>query len=114
MCPIARQESYGPPVAATVADRLKRARRRRFVGRAAELELFLGALAASEPPFSVLWIHGPGGVGKTALLGAFGEAAAGAGIGVVSVDLRAIEPSPPAFVAELGRTLGLPAEASVQ
>ena len=31
-----------------------------FVGRAAELELFRGALEAPEPPFSVLWVHGPG------------------------------------------------------
>ena len=42
--------------------------RRAFVGRAAELELFRSALEAPEP-FSVLWVHGPGGVGKTALLG---------------------------------------------
>ena len=96
MSPIARQDSHEPPPALTVADRLKSARRRRFVGRAAELELFLGALAASEPPFSVLWIHGPGGVGKTALLGALAEADADAGVGVVTLDLRAIEPSPPA------------------
>ena len=114
MSPIARQDSHEPPPASTVADRLKSARRRRFVGRAAELELFLGALAASEPPFSVLWIHGPGGVGKTALLGALAEAAADAGVDVVTLDLRAIEPSPPAFMAELGRALGLPAEASPQ
>jgi hypothetical protein len=112
MSPIARQDSYEPHLASTVADRLKSARRRRFVGRAAELELFLGTLDASEPPFSVLWIHGPGGVGKTALLGALAEEAADAGAGVVSLDLRAIEPSPPAFIAELGRALGLPAEAS--
>jgi hypothetical protein len=114
MSQIARQDSYEPPLASTVADRLKSARRRRFVGRAAELELFQGALAASEPRFSVLWIYGPGGVGKTALLGAFAEAAADAGVGVVSLDLRAIEPSPPAFLAELGRALGLPGEASPQ
>jgi hypothetical protein len=112
MCPVVRQDSCEPPVASTVADRLKRARRRRFVGRVAELELFLGALAASEPPFSVLWIHGPGGVGKTALLGAFAEAAGDLGVGVVSLDLRAIEPSPPAFMAELGRAVGAPSEAS--
>ena len=108
MAPIVRQDSSEPPLAPTVADRLKSARRRRFVGRAAELELFRGALAAPEPPFSVLWLHGPGGVGKTALLGAFAEAAADAGAAVVSLDLRAIEPSPPAFMAELGRPLGLP------
>jgi AAA ATPase domain len=97
-----------------VADRLKSARRRRFVGRTAELELFRDALAAPEPPFSVLWIHGPGGVGKTALLGALAEASADAGVGVVRLDLRAIEPSPPAFMAELGRALGLPGDASAQ
>ena len=51
----------------------------RFVGRAAELELFRGALEAPEPPFSVLWIHGPGGVGKTTLLGALADVAAEAG-----------------------------------
>src|SRR5690349_9114088 len=73
MCPVARQDSHEPPLAPTVADRLKSARRRRFVGRAAELELLQGALAAAEPPFSVLWVHGPGGVGKTALLGEFAE-----------------------------------------
>jgi hypothetical protein len=114
MPPIARQDSCEPPLASTVADRLKSARRRRFVGRVAEIELFLGALAAPEPPFSVLWIYGPGGVGKTALLGAFAEAAADAGVcvRVVSLDLRAIEPSPPAFLAELGRAVGLPAEVS--
>lgn len=108
---IVRQESSGRQLGSTVADRLKRARRRRFVGRAAELELFVGALAASEPPFSVLWIYGPGGVGKTVLLGELGAAAADDGVGVVSLDLRAIEPSPSAFMAELGRALGLPPEA---
>ena len=113
MTPIARQDSCEPPHASTVADRLKSARRRRFVGRAAELELFLGALGASEPPFSVLWLHGPGGVGKSALLGAFAEAAADAGVRVVSLDLRAIEPSPAAFMAELERTGGLSAEGAL-
>ena len=89
-----RQDSFEPPPASTVADRLKSARRRRFVGRAAELELFLGALAASEPQFSVLWICGPGGVGKTALMRALGEAAADADVPVVNLDVRTIEPSP--------------------
>src|SRR4051794_26472082 len=112
MVPAGRQDSCEPPPASTVADRLKRSRRRRFVGRAAELELFLEALGASEPPFSVLWLHGPGGVGKTALLGAFAEAAEDAGVGIVTLDVRPIEPSPPAFLGELRRALGLPAQAS--
>src|SRR3954471_9837526 len=113
MFPSARPNLHEPPPASTVADRLKRARQRRFVGRAAELELFLSALAAPEPPFSVLWIYGPGGVGKTAWLAALAEGAADAGVDVVSLDLRAIEPSPPAFMAELGRGAGLPAQASL-
>src|SRR3954451_14122772 len=113
MFPSARPNLHEPPPASTVAERLKRARQRRFVGRAAELELFLGALAAPEPPFSVLWIYGPGGVGKTALLAALAEGAADVGVGAVSLDLRAIEPSPPAFMAELGRARGLPGEAAL-
>src|SRR5690349_3782962 len=112
MCPNTRQASFEPPPASTVADRLRTARRRRFVGRAAELELFLGALAAPEPQFSILWICGPGGVGKTALMRTFGEAAADADVPVVNLDVRTIEPSPPAFMGALVRALGLPAEGS--
>jgi hypothetical protein len=89
----------------TVADRLRGARRRRFVGRAAELELFRGALEAAEPSLSVLWIHGLGGVGKTTLLGALADVAAEAGSEPTWIDLRAIEPSPPAFLAEAGDAL---------
>jgi hypothetical protein len=98
---------------ATVADRLRGARRRGFVGRAAELELFGAALEAPEPPFSVLWICGPGGVGKTTLLAALAEAARAAGRAPVLLDLRGIEPSPPAFTAELARASGLDADRPV-
>lgn len=35
-------------------------RRLRFVGRQAELDLFLSTLLASEPPFAVLHVRGPG------------------------------------------------------
>ena len=100
MNPIATQDSAAP---ATVADRLRGARRRGFVGRAAELELFRAALDAPEPPFSVLWICGPGGVGKTTLLGALADAARAVGREPAIVDLRGMEPSPPAFAADLGR-----------
>jgi hypothetical protein len=82
-----------------LADRLRDARRRRFVGRAAELELFESALDGS--PLAVLFIHGPGGVGKTALLAAFAEAAERRGVAVTRVDLRSIELSPPGFEAAI-------------
>jgi hypothetical protein len=89
-----------------LADRLREARRRRFVGRAAELELFETALEASPPPFAVLFVHGPGGVGKSALLRTLGEAAEQAGVPVTHVDMRAIAPSPPAFIAAAGAREG--------
>jgi hypothetical protein len=87
--------------AGTIAERLRQARRRRFVGREGELERFRAALEAGEPPFTVLFVHGPGGVGKTALLDAFADAAAEAGAEPVRVDLRAVGASPPAFLAAL-------------
>jgi hypothetical protein len=84
-----------------LADRLREARRRRFVGRAAELELFETALETSS--FAVLFVHGPGGVGKTALLRALQEVAERAGVPAAYVDLRSIAPSPRAFVEAAGR-----------
>jgi hypothetical protein len=90
----------------TVEDRLRGARRSGFVGREGELELFSDAIDAREPPFSVLWIHGPGGVGKTTLLSAFAEASDARGRAPVRLDLRAVEPSPPVFAAELERVAG--------
>jgi hypothetical protein len=101
MTEIAAQDPLPP--APTVADRLRGARRRAFVGRTAELELFRVALEAPEPPFSVLWISGPGGIGKTTLLGALADAARRMGREPARLDLRAIEPSPPSFMAELAR-----------
>ena len=92
MCPITRQDSHEPPPASTVADRLKSARRRRFVGRAAELELFLAALAASEPPFSVLWVHGPAGLARPRCWARSPTRRPTPASAVVSLDLRAIEP----------------------
>jgi AAA ATPase domain len=84
-----------------LGDRLREARRRRFVGRAAELELFETALETSS--FAVLFIHGPGGVGKTALLRTLEEAAQRSGAPATYVDLRSIAPSPREFVAAAGR-----------
>ena len=95
-----------------LADRLAVARRRRFVGRAAELALFASALADPEPPFALLYVHGPGGVGKTVLLGEFDRLAAEAGVPAVGLDGRNLDPSPPGFLAALGRALAEPADGS--
>ena len=60
------------PDGRTVGDRLAQARRQRFVGRADELHLFR-ALVGEADTGAVVFVHGPGGVGKTALLGRFTE-----------------------------------------
>ncbi len=52
---------------AALADQLTAARRRSFVGRRAELALF-ASLLAGEGPHGVVYVRGPGGVGKTTLL----------------------------------------------
>jgi len=82
-----------------LADRLAAARQRRFVGRQPELELFRTSLLAETPPFAVLHLHGPGGVGKTSLLREYARIAAQAGRTVVSVDGRNVDPSPPGFLS---------------
>jgi hypothetical protein len=83
-------------VGGTVGDRLRRARRRRFVGRGAEIELFRSALVDGD--FSVLFLHGPGGVGKSALLGEMADAARELGVTPVQVDARTMTPEPAVFL----------------
>jgi hypothetical protein len=77
-------------------------RRRTYVGRNAELTLFGTVLTADHPAFSVLHVHGVGGVGKTALLQRFAEQADGAGRPVLLVDGHDVEPNPASFASALG------------
>lgn len=84
-----------------MSERVARARARRFVGREMEVALFQAALTAPEPPFAVLHVCGPGGVGKTTLLHEFGRRAAAAGRAVTHLDGRHLEPSPAALEAGL-------------
>jgi hypothetical protein len=90
-----------------LAGRLAAGARRRFVGRRAEIEVFRSALRASEPPFAVLLVHGPGGIGKTALLAEYARLAAGAGGFAVRLDGHDLDPSPAGFLVALGQALGL-------
>ena len=88
-----------------LADRLAEARRKHFVGRAAEIDLFRSALQASPPAFAVLYLYGPGGVGKTSLLHEFTRVANEAGVTLVSLDARHINPSPQHFLAAINLSL---------
>ena len=80
-----------------LADRLAAVRHGRFVGREAELELFRSALLAEESPFVVLYIYGPGGVGKTSLLHEYLRVANSAGRTTILLDSRNIGSSPGSF-----------------
>jgi hypothetical protein len=90
-----------------LGDRLDEARRRRFVGRAAEIELFESALSASDPGFNLIYVFGPGGIGKTSLLRQFALRAQQHGLTAIEIDGRNVEPSPDGFLLALARAMGL-------
>ncbi len=87
-----------------LADRMAAARRGRFIGRQAELDVLRSALMAAEPSFAVLHISGPGG-GKTTLLREYARIAAAFGRRVVYLDGRNIEPSPSGFLLAMRQAM---------
>jgi hypothetical protein len=96
--PVGRARSGTAVAAAGTVDRvesaplgaaLDAARTRAFVGRLAEREMFAAGLASGST-WSVLWIHGPGGVGKSTLLEQLAVDARDAGAHVVAVDARSL------------------------
>ena len=101
-----------PARGATLADRVAASKHRFFVGRAAELELFRSAVTATALPWSVLAIHGPGGMGKSTLLAAYRWIAEELGIRVIALDARAFDPTPAGVLTALRHELALPAPAS--
>src|SRR6185369_15376159 len=84
-----------------LSDRLHKARQRQIIGRTHERELFRAALDASELPFSVLYVFGPGGIGKTTLLGEFAALCEERHPPYTLLDARGIEPYPEALLAAL-------------
>lgn len=93
--------------AGTLGERLAAGRRRRFVGRAAEAELFRQALTSPGAPVAVWYVHGPGGIGKTALLDVFADLAADEGLPVVRLDGRDLQPTPTAVLRAVSAAVGL-------
>jgi hypothetical protein len=55
-------------MARTLAERMAALDADRFVGRRRELEWLEALVAARQPSPSVVLVHGPGGIGKSALL----------------------------------------------
>ena len=107
--------------AENLGKRLERERVRRFVGRARELELFSTWLEASssgpaangQEPFNVLWLYGPGGIGKSTLLRAFAETARNAGYLLAQIDGGRVMPTPDGIRSAVWESLGADIDAQV-
>jgi hypothetical protein len=121
--------------AENLGKRLERERVRRFVGRSTEIELFTTWLKAfadretvsdGQEPFSVLWVYGAGGIGKSTLLRAFAEIARNSGYVLAHVDGGRVMPTPDGIRSAVWESLaagldvqlkppvgGLPAKPSV-
>ncbi|MGW0694917.1 ATP-binding protein [Streptomyces sp. NPDC002738] len=83
-----------------LGNRLRAARRDHFVGRVTERSLFRAAIERDPGAFVVLYLYGPGGIGKSALLDRLADDAEEADRPVVRVDGRTVGPSPHEFKAQ--------------
>lgn len=72
----------------------------RFVGRTRQLTVIADALAGRSPT-RIIHLHGPGGVGKSALLRASERQARAEGHPIVHLDGRLLTPSPGALAVEI-------------
>jgi hypothetical protein len=91
-----------------LGDLLRLRRLDRFVGRAAEIEVFQTALDTADPPFSVLYFYGPGGVGKSCLIDVLAARAEQVRARVVRLDGRDLPVSTRAVLDLLGESLEVP------
>jgi hypothetical protein len=98
----------------TIGEVLGTQRRRRLVGRRAELELFRSAMAAETPSFAVMHLHGPGGIGKTSLLDAFAAIAAADDASVIRLDARELVASPSSVLDAMRRIVEVPDEGPIE
>ncbi|MFX0574449.1 ATP-binding protein [Nocardia nepalensis] len=91
-----------------LAHSLAAGRDRAFVGRRTELAWFRAATAGDAGACPVHYLHGPGGIGKSALLRRFASEAGRAGRSVVEVDSRTVTPTPEGFTEAAGIALHEP------
>ena len=99
------QAIAGGPGPRRLAQRLAEEARRTFVGRAAELESLGELIGERRPAAAVVFISGPGGVGKSRLLHAALDRA-GDDVRIASLDCRDVEPTPAGFLAAACEALG--------
>src|SRR5262245_22943233 len=89
--------------AATIADLIRQGRRDTLAGRNAELRLLRQVTAPGGPV--VAYIHGPTGIGKTALISALDACLEDDGVRRLHIAAGAVEPSPTAILTALGRVV---------
>lgn len=95
------------PAAGALAAKLRTERRRTFVGRFEQIELFQAALQSRrEPPFHLLYIHGPAGAGKSTLLSELAARAGERGCEAVRMNGSHLTPTPEGFLEALAAELG--------
>ncbi|MGP4048446.1 ATP-binding protein [Streptomyces sp. 2A115] len=92
----------------SLGDLVVAARDRAFAGRVAERALFRSALAGEPGGAPVLFLHGPGGIGKSTLLRRFAREARESGRLVVEVDGRTVPATPEDFEVAAGKATGVP------
>jgi hypothetical protein len=90
--------------AATIADLIRQGRRDTLAGRDAELRLLRQVTARSGPV--VVYVHGPAGIGKTALISALDACLEEERVRRLLIEAGAVEPTPMAILIALGRILG--------
>jgi energy-coupling factor transporter ATP-binding protein EcfA2 len=106
-----KREQIAATATSRLHQRLLASGKTRFVGRDAEIALFRDAIGAAKSPFAVLYVHGPGGVGKTTLLREWRGIAQHHGRHVVSLDGRDIEASNVGFQQAFADAVGSGARA---
>ncbi len=97
-----RSPAGGQTLAAgTLAARLAERDHERFSGRRTELA-FLDRCLSDDPPACVVFVHGPGGIGKSTLLREFERQAGTQGRDCFHIEGRELPPAPDAMDAALG------------
>jgi len=99
-------------VTTALADQLAAARRRSFVGRTDELALF-DTLLQAPGTGGVVYLHGPGGVGKTSLLRQAAWLGGQGGRRVLWLDAQDLAPGTDGILAGLALALRVPIEAAL-
>lgn len=96
-----------------LAGHLRSARHVQFVGRQTERALFESALVEPPLPFHIIYVSGPGGIGKSTLLHEFGYLCGERNVPCVYLDVRSLDPAPEAFLDAIARRMALPKNGSI-